>query len=79
MHTIGGVIKDLFRMLMGRHFKRGRMSDALVDYMVQRNKVPVATQKRWEAGKYLQNAARASTLHVLQAFVKYVLLFRTCS
>lgn len=52
MHTIGGVVKDLFRMLMGRHFKRGRMSDALVKYMVERNKVPLATQKLWEAGEY---------------------------
>lgn len=51
MHTIGGVIKDLFKMLTSSQRDRGRLSESLIDYMLERNNVDLRETRPWEAGK----------------------------
>lgn len=53
MHTIGGIIKDLLRMLMAKHMKNSRLSAVLVQYLLERNDLDVREAKPWEAGKCL--------------------------
>lgn len=50
MHTIGGVIKDLVRMLMGQH-RKSRMTPNLEAYYLKKNRVDLRTVRKWEAGK----------------------------
>lgn len=53
MHTIGGVIKDLVRMLMGRH-RESRLTPNLEKYYLKKNRVNLKHQdnRKWEAGKW---------------------------
>lgn len=53
MHTIGGVIKDLVRMLMGLH-EKSRLKPEQVKYMRKKNGVDLRTRRKWEAGKLEQ-------------------------
>lgn len=52
MHTIGGVIKDLVRMLMAKHMVRSRLSKTLIAYQWERNGVDLRTKRPWEAGEW---------------------------
>lgn len=53
MHTIGGVIKDLVRMLMGKH-RESRLTDNLQAWYLRKNLVDLRTNRKWEAGKFRQ-------------------------
>lgn len=50
MHTIGGVIKDLVRMLMGKH-RESRLTANLKAYYLRKNHVDLQTNRKWEVGK----------------------------